>query len=60
MADRDFVNLVYQNGMGRGPDAGGERYWLDQLRNGTTRGQLMTSFSDSPEYRQRSGISCRR
>ncbi len=57
LSDREFVQLVYRNVMGRGSDASGERYWLDRLRSGTSRGQLMTSFSDSPEYRQRSGIS---
>lgn len=56
LSNRQFINLVYQNVMGRAPDAAGERYWLDRLGSGTSRGQLMTSFSDSPEYRQRSGI----
>lgn len=54
--DRQFVGLVYQNVMGRAPDAAGERYWVDRLRSGVSRGELMTYFSDSPEYRQRSGI----
>lgn len=56
LSDRQFIGLVYRNVMGRSPDAGGERYWLDRLRAGTTRGELMTFFSDSPEYRLRSGI----
>lgn len=55
--DRAFIDLVYRNVMGRAPDGGGERYWLDRLRNGTSRGELMTFFSDSPEYRQRTGIN---
>ena len=57
LTDRQFIGLVYQNVMGRAADAGGERYWLDRLSSGTTRGELMTYFSDSPEYRSRSGIS---
>lgn len=56
LSDRQFIGLVYRNVMGRNPDAGGERYWIDRLRAGTTRGELMTYFSDSPEYRDRSGI----
>ncbi len=57
LSNRQFVQLVYRNVMGRLPDAGGERYWLDRLGAGLTRGQLMTYFSDSPEYRQRTGIN---
>ena len=57
LSDRQFIGLVYQNVMGRAADSGGERYWLDRLRSGTSRGELMTYFSDSPEYRGRSGIS---
>ena len=49
--DREFVALVYRNVMGREPDQGGYDYWLDQMGKGMTRGELMTYFSDSPEYR---------
>lgn len=52
----EFIDLVYRNVMGRGADRAGERYWLDRIRNGMSRGELMTYFSDSPEYRERSGI----
>jgi uncharacterized protein YkwD len=55
--NRDFIDLVYRNVMGRAPDAGGQRYWLDRLRSGTTRGELMTFFSDSAEYRLRTGLN---
>lgn len=55
--NREFIELVYRNVMERGADAAGERYWLDRMRNGTTRGELMVYFSDSPEYRERTGIN---
>lgn len=54
--NHEFIDLVYRNVMGRGADRAGERYWLDRIGNGMTRGELMTYFSDSPEYRVRSGI----
>lgn len=57
LGHRDFIDLVYRNVMGRSADAGGQRYWLDRLRSGTSRGELMTYFSDSPEYRQRTGLN---
>ncbi len=51
-----FLDLVYQNVMGRGPDAGGRAYWLRRLNSGLSRGDLMIGFSESPEFKSRSGI----
>ena len=50
-----FVTLVYNNVLGRAPDAFGLSYWVGQLDGGLmTRGQVMVGFSESPEYQQRS------
>jgi len=57
LTNSEFIDLVYRNVMQRSADASGERYWLDRIRNGTTRGELMVYFSDSPEYRARTGIN---
>ena len=46
-----FVDLVYQNVLGRAPDTGGRAFWLGQLNGGMTRGQMMIGFSESPEYK---------
>ena len=47
-----FVNLVYQNVLGRPGDSGGTAYWTGQLTGHTaSRGQVMTGFSESNEYR---------
>ena len=46
-----YVDLVYQNVLGRTPDAAGRQYWVDQLEAGVTRGKVMTGFSESPEYK---------
>ena len=45
----DFVTLVYQNVLGRTPDAAGFSYWLGQLNAGISRGAMMTGFSESTE-----------
>ena len=46
-----FVTLVYQNVLGRAPDAAGLAYWVGQLDGAfMTRGQVMVGFSESPEY----------
>jgi hypothetical protein len=46
-----FVNLVYQNILGRAPDPGGYAFWVGELNSGRrTRGQVMIGFSESAEY----------
>ena len=48
-----FVNLCYQNVLGRAPDQSGYDYWLGQLNsNAMTRGQVMLGFSESSEFKQ--------
>lgn len=47
-----FVTRVYLNVLGRTPDAGGLAYWTGELASGArSRGQVVTGFSESPEYR---------
>lgn len=49
--DQAFVALVYQNVLEREGDAGGRAYWTSQLSSGrSSRGQVMTGFSESGEY----------
>jgi hypothetical protein len=45
-----FVTLLYNNVLGRAPDAGGLAGWVALLEGGYTRGQVLLGFSDSPEY----------
>ncbi len=47
--DQDFVELVYQNVLGRPSDAEGREFWLSQLAAGRSRGSVMLGFSDSVE-----------
>ncbi len=56
LSDRDFVTMVYSNVLGRRPDSGGYAYWTGRLRSGLSRGAMMIGFSESPEYKQLTGI----
>lgn len=47
-----FVRLVYNNVMGREPDADGNAHWVGSLDNGYSRGAVMIAFSESAEYVQ--------
>jgi alpha-tubulin suppressor-like RCC1 family protein len=48
-----YVNRLYQNILGRPADAAGLDFWVGQLQSGTTRGAMLTNFSESAEYRAR-------
>lgn len=55
LSNGDFVRLVYQNVLGRSPDAAGYAYWKGQLDGGRqNRGTVMVQFSESAENRTRS------
>ncbi|MCU1353063.1 MAG: hypothetical protein JWM05_2272 [Acidimicrobiales bacterium] len=57
LTNRGFVELVYQNVLGRPGETSGVDYWTAQLTAGhKTRGQVMLGFSESTEYsRQTTG-----
>lgn len=45
-----FVDLIYQNVLGRASDATGRQYWVSELDSGRrTRGSVMAAISESPE-----------
>ncbi len=50
LTDVEYVELVYQNVLGRGADAGGRAFWVDRLSQGVGRGEMMAQFSESPEF----------
>jgi Domain of unknown function (DUF4214)/RTX calcium-binding nonapeptide repeat (4 copies) len=45
-----FVTLLYNNVLGRAPDAGGLAGWVGQLDSGINRTSVVVGFSDSVEY----------
>ncbi len=49
LTDGEFVDLVYQNVLGRSADQTGRTFWLDAMSTGTSRGDIMLSFSESVE-----------
>ena len=50
LTNDQFVDLVYQNVLGRPADAGGKTFWIGQLNAGMSRGTMMIGFSESAEY----------
>lgn len=49
-SEEAFLDLLYRNILGRGPDPVGLAYWLEQLAGGMTRAGVVQGFSDSPEF----------
>jgi hypothetical protein len=51
LSNQAFVQRVYQNVLGRTPDAGGLAFWTKRLdTRAIGRGQVMINFSESSEY----------
>ncbi len=48
--NRQFVDLIYRNVLGRAADADGLGFWTNQLGAGASRGSVMVGFSDSAEF----------
>ncbi len=54
LSNRQFVERVYQNVLGRAGERSGVDYWTSELDSRRrNRGTVMTGFSESPEYRTR-------
>ncbi len=50
LSNNDFVTRIYQNVLGRDPDAGGLAFWRDSLDSSErTRGQTLAGISESTE-----------
>ncbi len=49
-ANSAFVTQLYQNVLGRAPDASGSSFWVDKLSSGAqSRATVLTNFSESNE-----------
>ena len=46
-----FVGLLYENVLGRAPDAAGLAAWTNALSGGASRGSVVTGFSESSEFK---------
>ena len=49
-SNTDFVTLLYNNVLGRAPDAPGLAAWTGSLAGGTSQAQMLLNFSESPEH----------
>lgn len=50
LSNEEYVDLVYNNVLGRSPESSGRDYWLANLQSGMSRGAMMTAFSESIEF----------
>ena len=48
-SDTQFITLLYQNVLGRAPDAPGLKNWQDALNSGSSREHVLVGFSESTE-----------
>jgi len=51
LTDSQFVTLLYDNVLGRAPDAGGFSNWVGALGRGLPREEVVLRFSESLEHR---------
>ena len=47
-----YVDRLYQNVLGRPSDAGGRDFWVGQMAQGHSRGDVLRQFAESAEFRQ--------
>jgi serralysin len=47
--DTQFLTLLYNNVLHRGPDSGGLQFHLDEFARGESRAEMLIHFSESPE-----------
>lgn len=58
LTNRQFVELIYANILERPAEQGGFDFWLSELDNGNrTRGQIMLFFSQSDEFKAKTGTN---
>jgi hypothetical protein len=50
LTNSGFVELLYQNVLGRAADAGGLANWTARLNDGMTKSQVVVGFSESAEF----------
>ena len=50
LSDEDYVETLYETFLGRGSDPEGKAYWLNYLKKGKSRDEVMKGFSNSTEF----------
>jgi hypothetical protein len=51
LSNADYVEFLYVNALGRASDADGKAFWVEQIRLGADRADLLLGFSESQEHR---------
>ncbi len=59
LTNSQFVSQLYRNILNRAPDTGGLNFWIDRLSSGTSRGEVVLGFSESPEFQTRTANDVR-
>jgi hypothetical protein len=54
LSNTQFINQLYENGLGRAPDPTGAQYWNNMLTAGASRGAVALDIAESPESQNRS------
>ena len=52
LSNKEYISTLYNNVLGRDPDENGYSFWQDTMAGGSTRGDLLYSFSQSAENQQ--------
>ncbi len=59
LSNRQFVDQIYRNILGRAPQASGLAYWENLLARGTARGKMVVNFSEASENVNKTSVSAR-
>lgn len=51
LSNERFITSLYNNILHREPELGGYTFWLNSLKNGTSRAKILEEFSESSENR---------
>lgn len=52
-----WLDTLYQQVFGRNPDANGKAYWQQRLDSGSSKADVLLSFSESKEYQLKQSIA---
>ena len=50
LSNTQYLDLIYQNVLGRAADGAGRDYWTQQMAAGMSRGEILNQFAQSPEF----------
>lgn len=51
-SDQEYIERLYLTFMGRASEPDGMHYWLNKMRGGMTREQVLSSFAASQEFKK--------